>query len=398
MRRWLLLTAVGLALAGCKNLDREKTPGAPASRPKNWAEGPNPGLGRVGTPDADSWSDPKDPGYDLDREMRGVLAGFVEDPDGRKLRDVFIEVEPVGADKSGAPVGVQTDRSGHFLIKGLKPKQAYQLTVQTKLDGREVGGQVYARTGSDKSQFVRVSLVEGLSFPNRPVTTAGGRDRPDPPGAAPSLPSGTPAPRTGTGLALPPSSDARVGEPPARPDLSTKTADPIGRPPAANIPGPSVPTPSVTPGPSRSVNSRSEFLLVDSTGASRAFPAGRAGELVLLDFMTTTCLPCKRANPTIKGLQARYGTRGLEVVGVTCDDVGVPERRALASRYQRTEGLNYLLYVEPGAEPGAVARRFGVKAFPTLVLLGGSGDVLWTGHPSDAGELERVIERELARR
>src|SRR5947209_5316936 len=156
MRRWLLLTAAGLTLAGCKNLDKEKTPAAPASRPKNWGEGPNPGLGRVGTPDADSWTDPKDPAFDLDRELRGVLAGFVEDPDGRKVRDVFIEVEPVGAEKGGAPVGVQTDRQGHFLIKGLKPKQAYQLTVQTKLDGREVGGQVYARTGSDKSQFVRV--------------------------------------------------------------------------------------------------------------------------------------------------------------------------------------------------------------------------------------------------
>ena len=62
---------------------------------------------------------------------------------------------------AAAPVGVQTDRQGHFLIKGLQPKQAYQLTVQTRLDGREVGGQVYARTGSDRSQFVRVSLVRG---------------------------------------------------------------------------------------------------------------------------------------------------------------------------------------------------------------------------------------------
>lgn len=401
MRRWIPLIAFALALAGCKNLEREKNPADPASRPKakNWGEGPTPGLGRVGTPDADSWTDPRDPAFDLDREVRGVLAGFVEDPDGRKVRDVFIEVEPVGAEKSGAPVGVQTDRQGHFLIKGLKPKQAYQLTVQTKLDGREVGGQVYARTGTDKSQFVRVALVEGLNFPNRPAP-ADARDRPEP------TPSGGPAPRpdpllrSGTGLPLPPAGDARVGDPPARPDLTTKTPDALARPPAANIPGPTVPTPSVVPNgtQSKSVRSGSEFLLVDTTGATRAFPAGRAGELVLLDFMTTTCLPCKRAIPTIKGLQARYGTRGLEVVGVTCDDTGTAERRALASRYQRTEGLNYLLYVEPGSEPGAVARRFGVKAFPTLVLLDGTGDVRWTGHPADVGELERVIEQELARR
>ena len=34
----------------------------------------------------------------------------------------------------------------------------------------------------------------------------------------------------------------------------------------------------------------------------------------------------------------------------------------------------------------------------TLVLLAGSGEVLWKGHPNDAAELEQVIEGELARR
>jgi thiol-disulfide isomerase/thioredoxin len=149
---------------------------------------------------------------------------------------------------------------------------------------------------------------------------------------------------------------------------------------------------------SKSERPKAEFLLVDTTGGSRVLPSGRPGELVLLDFMTTTCLPCKRAIPTIKSLQARYGTRGLDVVGVTCDDTGTAERRALASRYQRAEGLNYLLYVEPGSEPGGVARRFGVKGFPTLVLLDGSGEVLWSGHPNEAGDLERILDRELARR
>ncbi|HVK16763.1 MAG TPA: hypothetical protein VM533_07425, partial [Fimbriiglobus sp.] len=104
MRRWVLLIAAGSALSGCKYLDRERAPrGAaePASRTrpdskggKGWLDGPGPGLEKVGTPPADSWADPKNPGYDVDREVRGVLGGVVEDPDGRKVRDVLIEVEP----------------------------------------------------------------------------------------------------------------------------------------------------------------------------------------------------------------------------------------------------------------------------------------------------------------
>ena len=56
---------------------------APSSKPKNWLDGPTPGLDRVGTPDADSWTDPKNPSFDLDREVRGVLAGFVESRGGK---------------------------------------------------------------------------------------------------------------------------------------------------------------------------------------------------------------------------------------------------------------------------------------------------------------------------
>jgi thiol-disulfide isomerase/thioredoxin len=205
------------------------------------------------------------------------------------------------------------------------------------------------------------------------------------------LPSGGTAPSdrpAGTGLPLHSSGDREELPPRAsRPDLVATGPD--SRLPTASIPSPSAPRPART---------GKEFVLVDTLGVPREFPGGRAGDLVLLDFMTTTCLPCKKAIPTLRAIQARYGLRGVELIGVACDSTGLAERRALAARYQREHELNYLLFCEPGQDPGAVARRFGVTGYPTLVLLDSSGGVLWTGHPNDAAELERIIDAALARR
>jgi thiol-disulfide isomerase/thioredoxin len=426
-----MLIAACAALSGCKYLDRERSPrgsAEPASRTKSdpkggkdWLDGPGPGLGKVGTPPADSWADPKTPGYDVDREVRGVLGGFVEDPDGRKVRDAFIEVEPAGGSGDGAPVGVQTGRDGYFLIKGLKPKQTYQLTARVKLDGRELSGRAYAQTSAERSLFTRITLIEGLAFSDG--SAGGGRDLPAPPGGAPGaaipppvLPSGTPRMPSsrdeGTGLPLPSAAEAVPDLPRSptvapRPDLMTEGPDAGFRPPATNIPAPTPPSTSPIPAPpstppatgagrsARSVKAGAEFTLLDTMGVPREFPSGRTGELVLLDFMTTSCVPCKHALPTLRGLQSKYGLRGVELVGVVCDEADLPQRRALAAAYQKSERLNYLLYTESVASPGRLRERYGVQGYPTLVLLDGTGEVLWRGHPKDAAELEQVIEGEL---
>lgn len=142
----------------------------------------------------------------------------------------------------------------------------------------------------------------------------------------------------------------------------------------------------------RSVPADRRFTLVSPTGAAREFPSPG---LVLLDFMTTTCVPCKKAIPAVRDLQARFGLKGFEVVGVCCDETDQASRGEAASRYQRDEGLNYLLYIEPGDRPGALGRRFGVRAYPTLVLVDAAGAVVWQGHPNEIVELERAIRDRL---
>lgn len=449
--RWAVLASLVVAASGCSTLsrlgtrdrdkDRDRSPADTASRPKpkpdkadpHWLDGPA-GTGggsndlpakKPGPPPADSWADPRDPNFDVRTESKGVLAGYVEDPERRKLANVFIEVQltdpPAGG---GAPVGVETRDDGDFFIKGLKPGESYTLTAKTTRDGRAMAGQVYAKP---PNVYVRIPLVEGLTLPPAPKPGTGPR-----PGGSAALPGPAPAPLSQDQTSLPrpipldaPGSDGSwsptgPGKPtpapaplpadnptrviPARPDLTTDGPKPEWRPPVTNIPPPGVP--SVLPSPptppkgktqSRSVRPKGEFVLVDTAGRTREFPSGTPGDLVLLDFMTTTCLPCKKAVPTLKALQSKYGTRGFEVVAVSCDEADTPTRRAGAAAYQRDFGLNYLVYTEPGPRPGAVMKKFQVEFYPTLVLIDGTGEIVWRGDSRDLGTLEDAIRGRLDR-
>jgi thiol-disulfide isomerase/thioredoxin len=221
-------------------------------------------------------------------------------------------------------------------------------------------------------------------FPDRPqgapMTPQGGFDlRPDPKPLSVDENGQPPSPASD----LPPPAFSTPSQP-RRPELTT-----------------TIPTPTIIPPPplegnrreSRSV--RFEFGLLDTLGRPRVFPTGRSQDLILLDFMTTTCVPCKKTIPLLKDLQARYGSQNLEVIGVCCDDVEMPQRRAVAAQYERTQDLNYLLYIEPGKKPGNVMDRFQVEAFPTLVLLNGDGNLLWQGDSRKIRQLEAVIRQQL---
>jgi thiol-disulfide isomerase/thioredoxin len=160
-------------------------------------------------------------------------------------------------------------------------------------------------------------------------------------------------------------------------------------------PPPLVPLPS--PGRSRSqvVRSGNQFTLADGLGRSRTFPSGREGDLLLIEFMTSSCIPCKQAAPGLNDLQRKYGAKGLEVIAVACDDEPYPTRVAVAERYRNDMNLLFGVYTETGKRPGELLKKFGVDRYPTAVLLDASGAVLWQGHPGKKETLIPTIEEAL---
>lgn len=455
------LIAVVLALAGCKSTDPKSadnkktdrdTAAAAASRSKGkppWLDDLNrqPGA-NTGVPKADSWADPKDPNFNVAGEVKGVLAGRVLDPAGRGAKNVFIKIEAAdakAADKGGAATGILTDANGYFMVRGLKPGQAYTLTAEAQWEGKQLYGVSQTRT---PNPTLVIPLREDVAVPPggvRPGVTAppagpapGAGDRLPPPEdliprtGMPTAPPTEEAWNPGgapTNRGVPPSLPAPGGNPatnpapaPAAPAIPPpnpidgprpnpeRTADgpkDPWRPPPASIPNPVPPSPPVPPLPpppkdpdGKTVSrprSGANFTLLDSLERPWDFATSRSGSLVLVEFMTTTCVPCKRAIPHLTELQSRYGAAGLEVVAVVCDDGPVADRIARARKYHQDHNLNYSVYVEPGRVPGQVRDRYGVEGYPTVVLLDASGSVVWKGHPENTAELDAAIRPRLGR-
>ena len=92
------------------------------------------------------------------------------------------------------------------------------------------------------------------------------------------------------------------------------------------------------------------------------------GRVVVLNFWATWCPPCKEELPSLQTLHEMGGGDPL-VLGVN-----VRENASRVRRYLEATGLGFPVVLDPQAE---LARRFGVTAFPTTLLIGPDGRVRW---------------------
>ena len=76
-------------------------------------------------------------------------------------------------------------------------------------------------------------------------------------------------------------------------------------------------------------------------------------------------------------LQAKFGKRGLVVVGVTDEPDG------LVSKYVTDNKVAYPIVIEKGFKS---SRELKVAGFPSAFLVDTKGKVIWAGHPASLKE------------
>jgi thiol-disulfide isomerase/thioredoxin len=129
------------------------------------------------------------------------------------------------------------------------------------------------------------------------------------------------------------------------------------------------------------------IALRDSNGKVRKL-AELNNKVVLVDFWASWCGPCRRANPNLVRLYAKYKSKGFEIYGVSIDEDRAAWKKAIAA-----DKITWTTVLETGGWDGPVALAWKVEQLPTSYLLDKSGRVV--AIDPFGRELERKISKQL---
>jgi peroxiredoxin len=132
-----------------------------------------------------------------------------------------------------------------------------------------------------------------------------------------------------------------------------------------------------------------DFALTDLQGHTVKLSDLR-GKAVVLNFWATWCPPCKQEIPWFVDLQKRYGSQGLQVIGVSMDDGGEKD----VEKFATENAINYPILL--GKE--AVAEQYGgIDYLPTTFYIDRNGIVMDRvfGQP-ERGEIEQNVKLAIA--
>lgn len=118
------------------------------------------------------------------------------------------------------------------------------------------------------------------------------------------------------------------------------------------------------------------------------------GKVLIVDFWATWCPPCRKEIPGFIALQKQYGSKGLQVVGVSFD-----EEETEHKQFTKQERLNYpsILGKDNAAAVNAVEKKIGpIEGIPTTVVVDRQGNIKYVhvGY-ADKAEFEKIIKKYL---
>jgi thiol-disulfide isomerase/thioredoxin len=119
------------------------------------------------------------------------------------------------------------------------------------------------------------------------------------------------------------------------------------------------------------------------------------GKYVLLDFWASWCIPCRKGNPHLKELYAKYKDKGIEFIGIADDDQSEDKwkqavtKDGIAIWKHILRGVKFKNKVIDGSND--INEKFGVHSLPTKILVDPEGKII--GRFSEEGPLDEMLKR-----
>jgi cytochrome c biogenesis protein CcmG/thiol:disulfide interchange protein DsbE len=110
------------------------------------------------------------------------------------------------------------------------------------------------------------------------------------------------------------------------------------------------------------------------------------GQVVLVDFWASWCVPCKTSFPALDALYREYHARGVEVLAVNLD-----ERRRDADLFLDEFPHTIAVLFDP---KGTSAEAFGVRGMPSSFIIDAEGVIRFT-HIGYRAEVAASYRREI---
>jgi len=90
-------------------------------------------------------------------------------------------------------------------------------------------------------------------------------------------------------------------------------------------------------------------------------------EVIVLNFFTTWCEPCKDELPELASYFAKHREEGLVLVGIDGD-----EKKDLVEGFAANEKILYPVGIDEG---GGIQEKFAVRSYPSTIFIGADGKI-----------------------
>lgn len=121
--------------------------------------------------------------------------------------------------------------------------------------------------------------------------------------------------------------------------------------------------------PNQAIGTQVELTLKDLFGVEQKLSAYR-GKVVVLNFWSTYCIPCRKEMPDLAAIQTDYAALGVQVVGASADTVS---ERDQVLKFIKETRINFPVWLGATNED---LKRFGLEpALPGTIVIGRDGKI-----------------------